>query len=303
MSKTQPAITHGNQLESMMGGYQFHSSKRTIATERGSETQQLPSKATKTSDILTNNITNELLVDYSQQRRNDGNETENSGGRFAYAFLIGGALSKKKNTDHRGALYSVVVATHSLRRQGSKADVVLMVQISATTNATVLPEVEEKLLKAMNIRVLYLPKASHYRLESFYSLMMEKFRILQLEEYSRILYLDADILPMCNLDYMMELSQVGNVLRENVVMAYNGEPASGGFFVLQPNATDYKEIVDHILKTEKKYLQIGYPHWDPVEVRRTLNSGVTVTVFEQIIFIPLLSLFRKPKKTGMGPCY
>ena len=280
MSRTKVAIAQGNELEYMVGSYQFHSNKRTNehALERGSETQQLSSKA-------------------------KANANANSSTKFAYAFLIGGALSNKKTTDHRGGLYSVVVAAHSLRRQGSKADMVLMVQISATTNATALPEVEEKLLKAMNIRVLYLPKASHYRFESFYSLMMEKFRILQLEEYSRVLYLDADVLPMCNLDYMMELSQDGNLLRENVVMAYKQEPAGGGFFVLKPNATDYKEIAGHILKTEKKYLQMEYPHWDPVEVRTVgallvCDSDATVTVFEQIKYSNIHSnavSFRKPK--------
>ena len=186
--------------------------------------------------------------------------------KFAYAFLLGGAMSKKKGTDYRGGLYGVVVAAHNLRRQGSKADIVLMVQMSATTNATNLTEIEEELLQAMNIRVIYLPKASHYKLESFYSLMMEKFRILQLEEYSRVLYLDADMLPMCNLDYVMELSERGKLLQDNVVLAYKGEPASGGFFVLKPNATDYDELVNIIKTTERKYLKLEYPHWDAVKV-------------------------------------
>jgi alpha-N-acetylglucosamine transferase len=159
-----------------------------------------------------------------------------------------------------------VVAAHNLRRHGSKADVIVMVQISATTNATRLPELEEMLLQAMNISVVYLPKYTHYKLESFYSLMMEKFRVLQLEEYSRVLYLDADILPLCNLDYMMKLSESGKFLRENVVLAYKGEPASGGFFVLRPNASDYVELVEIIKKTESKYLELEYPHWDPLEV-------------------------------------
>jgi alpha-N-acetylglucosamine transferase len=187
-------------------------------------------------------------------------------GNFAYVFLIGGAMSEKKGTDYRGGLYGVVVAAHNLRRHGSKADVIVMVQISATTNATRLPELEEMLLQAMNISVVYLPKYTHYKLESFYSLMMEKFRVLQLEEYSRVLYLDADILPLCNLDYMMKLSESGKFLRENVVLAYKGEPASGGFFVLRPNASDYVELVEIIKKTESKYLELEYPHWDPLEV-------------------------------------
>ena len=96
---------------------------------------------------------------------------------------------------------------------------------------------------------------------------MEKFRILQFEEYSRVLYLDADILPKSNLDYVMELSEQDDMFRENVVLSYKQEPATGGFFVLKPNASDYEELVDIVRNIEHKYLQIPYPHWDNSEVR------------------------------------
>eukprot|EP00536_Pseudo-nitzschia_multiseries_P000185 jgi/Psemu1/178078/e_gw1.3.292.1 len=188
-----------------------------------------------------------------------------NGGRFAYAFLLGGAMTTKPGADYRPALYSIFVAAYNLRRHGSKADIVVMVQMSATTNATKLPEVEESILLAMNIRIKYIPKYSHPKLECFYSLMMEKFRILEWEEYSRVLYLDADVLPLCNLDYVMELSEQGDVLRDNVVVSYKGEPASGGFFVLKPNASDYQELIEIIRKTEGEYLQMPYPHWDVLE--------------------------------------
>jgi len=185
-----------------------------------------------------------------------------SGGKFAYAFLLGAVMSTKQGADYRGGLYGIVVAAHNLRLHGSKADIVVMVQMSATTNATKLPALEESVLIAMNIKIKYIPKYSDPELECFYSLMMEKFRILQWEEYSRVLYLDADVLPNCNLDYMMELSEQGDVLRENVIISYRGEPSSGGFFVLKPNASDYKELIEIIRNTESKYIRMPYPHWD-----------------------------------------
>jgi len=285
MTKTQLVIANETQkMEFILGGYQFHNASSNLGTtnnilDKKSKRNNLQtigtshtSKRANFETAINKTTTNVPLENPTpgQQQNNQSNYSnsmtkESSNSKFAYVFLIGGALSNKKGTDHRGALYSVVVAAHNLWRHGSKADIVLMVQVSATTNATALPPLEEELLRAMNIRVLYLPKALHYTLESFYTLMMEKFRILQLEEYSRVLYLDADTLPMCNLDYLMELSHEGELLRENVVIAYKGEPASGGFFVLEPNATDYEQIVDIILKTEKKTLERDYPHWDPVE--------------------------------------
>ena len=299
MTKTQLVIANETQkMEFILGGYQFHNASSNLGTtnnilDKKSKRNNLQtigtshtSKRANFETAINKTTTNVPLENPTpgQQQNNQSNYSnsmtkESSNSKFAYVFLIGGALSNKKGTDHRGALYSVVVAAHNLRRHGSKADIVLMVQVSATTNATALPPLEEELLRAMNIRVLYLPKALHYTLESFYTLMMEKFRILQLEEYSRVLYLDADTLPMCNLDYLMELSHEGELLRENVVIAYKGEPASGGFFVLEPNATDYEQIVDIILKTEKKTLERDYPHWDPVEVGDNKRNGLNCTFF------------------------
>ncbi len=80
--------------------------------------------------------------------------------------------------------------------------------------------------------------------------MMEKFRILKLTEYSRVMYLDYDVMPTCNLDYMFELSDpiIESVdtksfrLKETVILAYQSEPSSGGMFLVKPNSTDYDDI-------------------------------------------------------------
>jgi hypothetical protein len=195
--------------------------------------------------------------------------------QFAYAFLLGGVMSDSSHS-WRGGFYGAVVAAHALRQRGSQADVVFLVQISAKApkHAT-LPQVETRLLRALDIRLFHLPRFAHPRLETFYSLMLEKFRILQLDSYKRILYLDNDILPYCNMDYLMELSAEASsssseqrpphYLQENVVLSYKTEPSSGGFFILKPNATDYQRLVQIILKKEKKGLQLPYPHWDVVE--------------------------------------
>jgi alpha-N-acetylglucosamine transferase len=192
--------------------------------------------------------------------------------KYAYAFLVGGALSDKGGSDYRGGLFSAMVAAHALRRQGSTADMILMVQLSARSTATTLPPEEEELLRKFNIRLIYLPKYSNVKLEVFYSLQLEKFRILQLDEYDRIAYLDNDILPYCSLDYIMELSngeKLGmdgeRLLQDNVVMAYKTEPSSGGFFIVKPSSSDFERLQEIILEKEKRGLARKYPHWDEVE--------------------------------------
>lgn len=99
--------------------------------------------------------------------------------------------------------------------------------------------------------------------------MMEKFRILKLTEYSRVMYLDYDVLPTCNLDYMFELSDPlpteisGSFrLKENVILSYQSEPSSGGMFILKPNVSDYDHIQRIIRKKEIRSMELPYPHWD-----------------------------------------
>lgn len=71
-------------------------------------------------------------------------------------------------------------------------------------------------------------------------------------------------MPLCNLDYLFELSYQG-ILKENVVLANSLEPSSGGFFILAPNATDYQRLQNTIVAVENTTLYMGYPHWNASE--------------------------------------
>ena len=117
--------------------------------------------------------------------------------------------------------------------------------------------------------------------------MLEKFRLLNLTDYSRVMYLDYDVMPTCNLDYLFDLSDplsessglVSSAvdsttnkmirLKENVIVAYKNEPSSGGIFILKPNATDYNHIRRIIYEKEVRSLEQPYPHWDPTFVSMT----------------------------------
>ena len=186
--------------------------------------------------------------------------------KWAYAFLIGGCNSRKP--DHRGFLYNVAVAAHILRERGSVADFVLLVQMSYATNETALPDDEINLLSSVGVRVVYLPKFAARVHEKFYGLVMEKFRVLELTDYSRVLFLDSDIMPFCSFDYLFELSEPAEgkaLLKENVVMAWREEPCNAGLFMLQPSKGDFAMVQDIIVKKEKKALNLSWPYWDPVE--------------------------------------
>jgi hypothetical protein len=104
---------------------------------------------------------------------------------------------------------------------------------------------------------------------------MEKFRVLEMTEYSRVLFLDSDIMPLCNLDYMFELSEPPllaelpieslpppTLLKENVVLSWRNEPGHAGFFMLSPGPGNFKEIQQIIRRREEEALNMTHPYWD-----------------------------------------
>jgi hypothetical protein len=178
--------------------------------------------------------------------------------RFAYAFLIAGCDADKPT--YRGFLYNVLVSAHMLKSNGSTADVIVLVQMSqrAATN-TSLPREEEHMLNELGVRIHYLPTPN---VDTFYSAMLAKFSILDLMEYERVLYLDADIMPLCNLDYLFELSTTG-LLKENMVIAWWKEPASGGCFMLTPGRGEYNKLQAIVAKQHDTSRR--WPHFDPIQ--------------------------------------
>jgi alpha-N-acetylglucosamine transferase len=152
---------------------------------------------------------------------------------------------------------------------------VLMVQVSASSKEDRLTEMEERILKTMNIKLVYVRKFASKELENFYGLVMEKFRILSLTDYSRVMFFDYDIFPICNLDYIFDLTEPVNpphLLNENVILGWKNEPCNAGLFVLRPNQADYKRLGGIILAKERRALQLPFPHWD-----EEIGWGHTIT--------------------------
>ena len=230
--------------------------------------------------------------------------------KFAYAFLIAG-VNPDKPVTYRNYLIHVLIATYTLRRHSTKADVVLMIQLSAYTNETnsvLFPELEldeapieansntnpgststtkpmttkqtfQTLIRELNIKLFYTSKPLR---DNFYTAQMAKFEILKLDAYDRILYMDADVLPLCNLDYIFDATMSVSSVREeasspasqpprlqlkpNVILSWFNEPAHGGFFLLQPSMEYYHAIQSIITRRELQALYLLSPpkHWDPI---------------------------------------
>ncbi|CAB9517021.1 expressed unknown protein [Seminavis robusta] len=180
---------------------------------------------------------------------------------FAYAFYLGGIPSQTKSwtatmrksnapkkpnkDDYRGLLYNILVSVKLLRDAGSRADFVLLVNM--VDAHTELPLTDVRYLQALGIRILYTPSTPDITNEIM-TVPFEKFRILDLVQYQRILFLDADITPRCNLDYLMELSlrsgDDSNILQENMLLSMGNTPATGRIFMVTPRPGDFYQFVD-----------------------------------------------------------
>ncbi|KAL3908373.1 MAG: hypothetical protein SGARI_003090 [Bacillariaceae sp.] len=190
-----------------------------------------------------------------------------TGPLYAYAFVVGGC--DPLHPGYRGFLYNILVAAHVLHREGSKADIVAYFQISADYDGEHLPEEEERHLAESGVQLSYLPKPQSGR-GTFYDVVMEKFRILKMTQYRRVLFLDADILPKANLDYIFELSDpsvpgLNPILKPNLIYANRKEPANAGLFMLAPQEGELEKLLEIIRIREEKAKDLPPPHFDEVE--------------------------------------
>jgi hypothetical protein len=215
--------------------------------------------------------------------------TTNNNSKWAYAFLVSGCTNETTTTSsiipgYRGFLYNIVVTTQRLRDLGStQTDFVVFLQMSSSTPATTLSPDEEALLRRMDIQMHYLPKMRSWVHETFYAVVQEKFRILQLTQYDRVLFLDGDLLPVCNLDYLFALSDDSNIsnlkLQENVLLATQTEAANAGLFLLKPNADDWTLLQNVVIRRkEEQALTLPWPHFDERQGWNTVDVDMSINL-------------------------
>jgi len=177
---------------------------------------------------------------------------------YAYAFLLAGCDPDKPS--YRGFLFNELISLYILRESGSKADFVVFVRMSTDTAHSSLPPTEAQWLEELGAKIKYLDRPTK---EDFDSAQMLKFHILGLVEYRRVLYLDSDIMPVCNLDYIFQLSDGDDpLIKENLVVAWTGEPSNGGFFMLRPGKGELAAL-QRIVKDLRDKGKWG-AHFDPI---------------------------------------
>jgi hypothetical protein len=158
-----------------------------------------------------------------------------------------------------GYLLHMAAVRYMLDETGSTMDFNILMRFKYGLNAT-LPESQSIFFKKLRMNIEYLPQQED---DSWRSFMMEKFQILRYHEYSKILFVDADVLPLCNWDHYFNMSEEG-VISPNFVFAYNMEPAQGGFFLLSPEPGDWEKYLS-ITGFINSTIGFGFPLAQPAE--------------------------------------
>lgn len=178
--------------------------------------------------------------------------------KYAYTWVLGGI--DEDQPAYKGFLYDILISAHLLRRLGSKADLFVLTQLSHDAVATELPNEDKRLFREMGIQVKELPKP---RKSSFAQLVNEKFRPLQFTQYRRIIFLDADTIPLVNLDYLFHLSEGDDpILKPNLILATRGEPCNTGMFMMQPKPGSWEKLQGIIERQHESARSLPYPHFD-----------------------------------------
>lgn len=175
---------------------------------------------------------------------------------FAYAYVVGGCDPDKPA--YRSFLQNIFSNTNIQREEQSTADVVVFFQMLFSSEHTTLPDEDLRLLNALNIQVEMIPKSEE---EGFDKIMMEKFRILELKQYERILYLDSDVMVRGSLDYLFTLSKNGE-LKRNVIFADEYVPAAGSIFMVTPKEGNWDRVLELVREKEERGSSLPMPHWD-----------------------------------------
>jgi hypothetical protein len=175
----------------------------------------------------------------------------NNDSKFAYAFAVAACTPESCQP----YVLNAIVASTVLKHHNSSSDVVFLARMASNDPENANRNSSEKLscqqeywLRQAGIKLYYLPKV---KMDNFGTVSLEKFRVLEMTKYERVYFLDADLIPLCNIDYHMELSHRG-ILQDFVAMQGSREPINAGAFIVTPKQGLFGNVMDIVHRHLKK---------------------------------------------------
>jgi hypothetical protein len=196
--------------------------------------------------------------------------------KWAYIYLLE-ECDPDNPKSYLPFLYHILVSAKILQLHQSKADVVVLVEMKQP--GAILPSHDTSALAGMKIGIRYLPSLPHPALKKLY--------VLTMLDYSRVLYLEG--MPMCNLDYMFELSEprqrVAPKLKPNVILSWHRTPSWDAFFLLAPQPGDFEKLLEIVDQQQGQALSQGRGpnYFDAVQGwGHVIETETELRIFEKV---------------------
>lgn len=162
---------------------------------------------------------------------------------YAYVFMMFRVDPRERGPNqHRGSykpyIANILIAAEMFHRLGSTSDIVALISMIGGYDS--LPNEDAQLLQKLGVKIRYFTPVVPDNTTSFVTSQMNKIELLNLTEYRRVLYLDCDVIPLANLDYMFRFSET--TMKPNIILATRSVPLIGGLFVLEPNMEGLEEL-------------------------------------------------------------
>lgn len=182
--------------------------------------------------------------------------------KYAYAWVLGGIHEDKPS--YKGFVWTILISANILQREGSDADFCLFARLSPNSTLSDFPVEDRRLFRALDINVVLLDKPKK---ESFAQLVYDKFLAIDLAAYKRVMFLDGDMMPLTNLDYIFHLSDpeyqaIPTLLKPNLIMATRGEPCNTGLFMIEPSHQNFQKYLEIVRRQHQEAKALPYPHFD-----------------------------------------
>jgi len=181
----------------------------------------------------------------------DVGDVSKAGSRHAY-FIMVGPMDVART--YRPWLYSTLAAVNALRGASSTADVVLILarrrdgfrRHSADHEGVKLAPVEEAELLASRARWRYAAPPGKVGGHAGFHLGHYKLLVWQHTEYHTIQLLDADLLPLVNMDSLFALPRL--LHSRTVTCPGKVSPLNAGWLALEPSTSSYLQMDDLLRK-------------------------------------------------------
>ena len=184
---------------------------------------------------------------------------------YSYAWVLGAIHEDKWS--YKGFLWDIIISANLFRKQGSTADFWIFIRLSPGSKLDDLPPEDRRLLEAAGINIKLLDKPEK---ESFAQLVFDKFLTINMTDYKRVMFLDGDLIPLVNLDYIFHLSdpdhtETPTLIKPNLITASWREPCNTGMFMVEPSVEAFAKYNDAVSKHREKAKKLPYPHFDYTE--------------------------------------